>query len=146
MSDIENPICRDILPNESDFRQLQTSVVYTTPELGRQMIRDITGEDQELDYAKTVFFDKNHGESLIIIDNQLEGDIQSVLLVHEIEQLRIIKNWVSSGRPIQEVLPYAHFVGLEAGISFADTLGIKDKYLVLRANWDEENRKKFKKI
>ena len=129
-------------PNSSEFLQLRATIIRVSPEEGRQKIKKLVGQETELNAAQTVFLDKKYREVVILIDSELDPAIQEVLTVHEIAQLRVIRNWLAIGRPIQNILQLAHEIGLSAGIEHSVKLGVKDQYLQLRKKWDDENRRK----
>ena len=69
--------------------------------------------------------------SKIIINSLLPEPIRRVLLRHEQVQYDMIQDYSSHGE-IENIMPFAHYAGLDAGLELAIELGVAEDYLKLR--------------
>jgi len=108
------------------------SIHYMKPDQAREHLR-LDRHDGRLNLGITRI-NREAGSSEIIINADLPEPIQQVILEHERVQLDIITAYIEllPGRKISDVMPYAHRLGLQAGIALAEELGVLDQYMKLR--------------
>lgn len=102
-------------------------IIYAPPSEGEKIVGY---EEPRLQLAVTVM-NKKTGESKIIINSTLPEPIRRVLLRQERVQYEMIQKYSSHG-DIENMMPYAHYAGLDAGLELAIELGVVDEFLRLR--------------
>jgi hypothetical protein len=85
-------------------------------------------------------YNRETGEGTIIINANLPPLIRQVIHEHEQVQCLMIQKYVSNHpeRHMEDILPYAHFAGLNAGVELAKQLGVLEDYLEIRGLGETE--------
>jgi hypothetical protein len=116
-------------------------VRYMHPDEAIVLLREHDEFYDDLTFKLAVtILDQETEPAQIIIDSTLPPLIQQVLLVHEQVQLKIIREYTSPGRHIAQIMPHAHFAGLEAGFALAKELGVLEEYLKIRGQGETPER------
>lgn len=97
----------------------KTIVTYHTPKECEERVGHVFK-------GGVTLINKETNDAEIIIDSRLSSELQEVYLEHEQVQLQIIRNGFSKFG--ENILPQAHFIGLEAGFIKAKELGIEEQY------------------
>ncbi len=112
------------MPKELDST---AKVSHMTP----QEVTHKLGHEEPLSRLAFTVINKETGAAEIIINSTLPQTIQQVLLEHERVQYEMIQGYSGRGN-IEDMMPYAHYAALDAGIELAIKLGVIDEYLHLR--------------
>jgi len=122
-----------MLPTERSFTKL-----FMTPDQAQEHLH-LEEPDARLNLGVTVF-NKETGKSAIIINSLLPSSIQKIVLEQESVQLQMIQSYLDGrpGRSMEDIMPYAHYEGLDAAVSLAKQLGVLDDFLKIRGLGETE--------
>ena len=112
--------------------------LFMTPEQAMQHLH-LNEPDDRLKLGVTVFNTTNC-ESTIIINSQLLPGVQQAVLAQERVQSSMYTKYLKDHpeRHIEDIMPYAHYAGLDAGVALAKKLGVLDDYLSARGLGETE--------
>lgn len=113
-------------------------ILYMTPGQAQERLQ-LTEPDARLNLGVTAF-NRQTGEGTIIINSLLPPSIQSAIEEQERIQYQMMYAYINSspGRNVEDIMPHAHYAGLDAGVQKAKELGVLDEYLCIRGQGETE--------
>jgi len=107
-------------------------VLKMTPHEAKEHLR-LKEPDSRLNLGVTVF-NRETGVGKIIINSLLSLHIQQIIVEQERVQLHMFQEYfkLRPGRLIEEIMPYAHYAGLDAAFLLAQQLDVVDEFLTVR--------------
>lgn len=113
-------------------------IMYMTPIQAQEYLH-LAKPDSRLNLGITQF-NRQTGEGTIIINSLLSPFIRQAIEVQERVQYEMMLGYITlyPDRPVEGIMPHAHYAGLDAGVARAKQLGILEDFLKIRGLGETE--------
>lgn len=120
------------------FPESPIPILYMTPEQAQEYLH-LPETDARLNLGVTVF-NRETREGTIIINSRLSSSVQQAVCEQERVQCQMFQQYLDGHlrRSLEDIMPYAHYAGLDADVARAKQLGVLDEFLNARGLGETE--------